>query len=136
MPMWISGAPRRIVLLLLIVLLMIGSGCGENGQGNRDGNPNAGNQVQGREISIESGEFYFEPREITVDRGETVTLVVTNKGDVKHNISIDAFDVKRDYANGQTIRVTFTADQAGEFQIYSDEPGHKESGMVATLVVQ
>jgi len=107
------------------------AGCG-GGAGGRD----QGRAGEGRQITVASGDNWFDPRELEVRRGETVTLVVSNDGALVHNISIDEFGVKRDYRPGETVRVTFTADRAGEFEFYCDEPGHREAGMVGVLRVR
>lgn len=123
---------RRSVLPAAVLLgLILLAGCG--GGGNRaDNAPGDG----GREITIASGDNWFDPDELEIAVGETVTLVVSNDGVLTHNISIDEFGVNKDYRPGETARVTFTPDRAGEFVFYCDEPGHREAGMVGILKVR
>ena len=131
------------ILLALLALALVAAACGGGG-GNQNNNggggggtgqqDDGGQQVQ--RIEVDSGEFYFRPSEITVRRGEPVELVVKNSGSILHNISITEFNVDQDYQPGQTIRVRFTPNQAGEFRIFCDIPGHTASGMVARLIVQ
>lgn len=132
------------LLLTLLILTLVATACGGGGGGNNAGggaNNNA-NQQQGgggqqtQTIEMDSGEFYFEPSEVTVRRGQPVEIILANSGSIAHNISIDEFNVDQDYNPNQTIRVNFTPDRAGEFRIYCDIPGHTASGMVGTLIVE
>lgn len=122
---------HRLVMFVISIGLMLAAGCG--GGGDRTNNAQSGD---GREITIASGDNWFDPDELEISRGETVTLVVSNDGVLTHNISIDEFNVRKDYRPGETARVTFTADRAGEFVFYCDEPGHREAGMVGVLRVR
>lgn len=127
-----NRSKRYVIAAVLVVLCVIVSGCGGRKQEETPG-PAAG---EGRRIDMDSGEFFFSPSEITVKRGETVTIALKNSGSVEHNISIDEFNIDRDYNPGQTIMVTFTPDRTGTFRIYCDIVGHSEAGMVGTLIVQ
>lgn len=135
----VRSTVRLIVLSAVLIAALFTSACGGGGN-NVSENNNQGNQqqqgTQAKTINVESGEFYFKPNEITVNKGETVTLVVKNGGSVKHNISIDEFNVSRDYGPNETVRVTFTPNKTGDFKIYCNQPGHTESGMVGTLTVK
>ncbi len=132
------------LLLTVLILALVATACGGGGGGGGGGGANdGGNQPQqqggGQQtqtIEMDSGEFYFEPSEVTVQRGQPVEIILANSGSIAHNISIDEFGVDQDYNPDQTIRVNFTPDKAGEYQIYCDIPGHTASGMVGTLIVQ
>jgi len=56
---------------------------------------------------------------------------------VAHSFEVDEFGAKSDsIPAGQSGKVTFTPNKTGEFTIYCFEPGHKDSGMTAKLIVQ
>jgi len=74
----------------------------------------AGNQA-GRTISITAQRFHFSPNEITVKKGQEVTLVVRSK-DVSHGLLIEALGVRTDIKKGQTAEVKFTPEAAGTFE--------------------
>lgn len=87
-------------------------------------------------FNITGGNFYFVPNKITVNKGDQVTLVMTNAGGV-HNINIDALGVKSStIKTGEATAVTFTASKTGSFVYYCSITGHKAKGMWGTLTVQ
>ncbi len=67
---------KRIGLILAASLALIITSCG-------GGEPSAGGG-QGNEIEISLFEYQFEPAEIHLTVGETVTLVLTNDGGTDH----------------------------------------------------
>ncbi len=102
----------------------------------------------------------FEPDEFTVPAGQQVTLEFAAGTAVEHDFVItDAADhglvgdaghgahADQDHAEssgdlhiahadaGQTVTATFTIDTPGTYEVYCSVPGHRQSGMVATLTV-
>jgi uncharacterized cupredoxin-like copper-binding protein len=108
-----------------------------------------------REIRIEGlDSLEFEPSGIEVERGETVTFVVTNAGENRHEFTLGDEDyqmaheeemamdgMEGDEPNsvalepGETKEVTWTFTNAGEVLYGCHEPGHYEEGMVGTVMV-
>lgn len=86
-------------------------------------------------ISIESGNFYFKPNEITLKKGEKVTITLTSAGGM-HDFVIDAFNVKSGTINGGTTTVTFTPDKTGTFEFYCSVGQHRKMGMTGKLIVE
>lgn len=87
-------------------------------------------------FNITGGNFYFVPNKITVNKGDTVTLVMTNAGGF-HNINIDEFNVKsQTVTTGNATVVTFVANKTGSFVYYCSVPTHRQRGMWGTLTVQ
>ncbi len=69
----------------------------------------------GKTISITASRFNFEPKEITVKKGEAVTLVIQSK-DVSHGLVIDDLGVRTEIKKGQAASVTFTPETVGTFE--------------------
>ncbi len=87
-----------------------------------------------QEITVVSHDIYFEPAEITAKAG-TVTFVLPNEGAAEHDFSIDELGIAVNLPPGTTQ--TVEADiPAGTYQYYCNIPGHKDAGMVGTLVVE
>lgn len=96
----------------------------------------------GRELVVRAGErddgrMYFEPAELHVRAGETVTFVIENVGRADHEFESDEAGIEEVVVpEGRTRRATWTAPKApGVYPIYCDLPGHREAGMELTLVV-
>lgn len=65
-------------------------------------------------ISITAQRFSFSPNEITVKKGEKVTLIIQTK-DVSHGLLIEDLGVRTDVKKGQSSEVTFTPETLGTF---------------------
>ena len=68
-----------------------------------------------RSIEIHAKRFSFTPAEITIAKGETVTLELTSE-DVPHSLMIKAFGINQAITKGHTSEVTITPTAAGDFK--------------------
>src|SRR5215212_3063548 len=85
-------------------------------------------------IDVVARDIFFEPKEVTIPANTDVTVNVPNEGVTPHNFSIDALNIDVDIAPGAREAVVINA-PAGEYAFYCNVPGHKEAGMVGTLIV-
>jgi len=69
---------------------------------------------QQRTIEIHAKRFAFSPAEITVKKGEAVTLSLTSD-DVSHSLLIEGLHVNAAVSKGHPSQVTITPDKAGDF---------------------
>ncbi len=67
-----------------------------------------------RRIEIHAKRFAFQPAEITVKKGETVTLALTSE-DVTHSLVIEGLHVNATITKGHTTEVTITPNTVGDF---------------------
>ncbi len=103
------------------------------------------------EISADMSDLMFTPANFEVPAGATVTLKLTNSGAVEHNFVIlkqgavytTGADIKPEdiiidakLAAGESGEFTFKIDEAGEYTVVCNVPGHLEAGMVGKLVVK
>ena len=89
-----------------------------------------------RTVNIEAGSFYYDPKEITVKKGEVVRIVLTAK-DMMHNFNLDEFSVESATVKaGETTTFEFTPDKVGEFEYYCSVGQHRANGQVGTLIVE
>ena len=87
-------------------------------------------------ITVDMVDINYAPKEIRIPADTEVTINLPNKGAALHNFVIDELNVKsEDEPGGGQTSVTFSA-PAGEYQFYCSQPGHKEAGMVGTLIVE
>jgi plastocyanin len=106
----------------------------------------AGTEVSPRVIHVIAGPGYtFSPSSITVERGETVTFVVTSVGPLVHEFMVGPVAaVAADQAGTpeaadigmmQTKSLTYTFDGSGPYAYACHATGHYEAGMHGTITV-
>lgn len=120
---------RNWLVLPLAVLLAAAllSGCGARRQAPTG--PTATFTVIGLD-------YAFEPADLTVNEGDTVTVVFRNDGALAHTWELPAFNVISDeLGSGESQELTFVADKAGVYEIICGVVGHADLGMVGTLTV-
>lgn len=66
-------------------------------------------------IAVVAKRYSFEPAEITVHRGQPVTLELTS-ADVTHGLAVKELDIKTEIKKGKTSEVTFTPETVGTFR--------------------
>ena len=94
----------------------------------------AGAAVAAEPVTVVSHDIFFEPDEVTIPANTDVTFVLPNEGVTLHNFAIDALGISVDQAPGETYETVINA-PPGEYEFYCNVPGHKEAGMVGTLIV-
>ena len=77
-------------------------------------NTSATRPTPGQKIDINAKRFSYEPSEITVKKGQPVTLVFHSQ-DVNHGFVSDEFHVKADIPKRSVAQVTFTPQEDGTF---------------------
>ena len=77
--------------------------------------PLAAGEQPTQTISITAQRFSFTPNEITLKKGQPVTLVIETK-DVTHGLLIEALGVRTEIKKGQASEVTFNPGTAGTFE--------------------
>lgn len=92
-------------------------------------------------------EFTFQPSQVTLQAGQPVTITLTNKGTLDHDLVIEALGIKlppmsknpKDHpmlAPSKSVTLTFTPVKKGTFEFICTVPGHKEAGMKGVIVVR
>jgi uncharacterized cupredoxin-like copper-binding protein len=142
-------------LAAMIVAFMLGGLVVAGASGLDTGGHSAAADARVIEVSM-SDELTFEPDEITVARGETVSFVVTNTGESVHEFLIGDEAAQAEFEAemaggeemdhdtrsgvsvdpGQTETFDYTFGDTDEAMLAGcHEPGHYEGGMVATITV-
>ncbi len=89
------------------------------------------------QVSVVARDLRFEPADLSVEAGTTVALSFRNDDPVFHDWEAEGLaNVDAAARPGQTQRIRFRIDDPGTYRILCTVPGHAESGMVGTLVVQ
>lgn len=106
----------------------------EGGQSQEGGDMMPTGEI--KEFTIDGTNFAFSPSSITVNKGDTVKINFKDDDGI-HNLTIDGYDVNTGTLSaGKMTVVQFVASQSGTFEYYCAVDGHKEKGMVGTLIVQ
>lgn len=88
-------------------------------------------------LDISAEEFAFSPDDLQAEAGQPVKVVVRNEGEITHNITIPELDVRSETIRpGESIEVTFTPDEPGDFTFFCRVSGHRDAGMEGTLSVE
>ena len=91
------------------------------------------------EVKIVATDLKFTPTTIQAKVGQSLKVVLENKGVIEHDIAFPA--VKADKSlkavakAGQTATLEFTPTAAGSFDYICTIPGHKEAGMKGKINV-
>lgn len=114
-------------------------------------------------VTLQATEFQYSPKTIEAAVGQPVTVTLANGGTVEHDFVIveiplaepaaasdgpdemaghNMGEMERQAAvhgeamPGMTGAVTFTPARAGTYEFFCAVAGHKEAGMVGTLIVR
>jgi uncharacterized cupredoxin-like copper-binding protein len=143
-------AMKRIVALgRLVMLILMSSAC------------SSASPDTGATLTLEAKEFQFSPTTLEVVAGQPVKLTLTNSGTLQHDFNIMEIPLEgtpqstggmdHDMAgmagmgdqpalhiavmNGQSGTLEFTPTKPGTYEFWCTVEGHKDSGMVGSLVV-
>lgn len=106
-------------------------------------------------IEVTAKNTAFSMKEITIEKGQPVKLVLNNQDGELHDWAVSKIEIKKAEAHdggdshghgnkdlhvsaegGKTGTVEFTATKAGTYEYICTVPGHKESGMLGKLIVK
>jgi len=90
-------------------------------------------QQSTREINMVSDSFSFNPKNLTLAKGQPVKINISNVG--IHTFTVDELGINTRLQEFSNV-VEFTPTKAGTFTFYCAIPGHREGGMIGTLKVE
>ncbi len=129
---------NKNVLIILIGLAVLVGGYfllrGSSYQPSTAQTPQNQTAGSGQMVMMNSGGFFFSPKEIRAKVGQPITVHVTAQG--QHTFTIDELGVNAQTPSGKTTTVSFTPNQKGIFKFYCAIPGHRENGQVGTITVE
>lgn len=115
------------------------------------------------EAKLQVSDFSFEPKTIEVQAGQQLTISMENTGAIEHDfvimeVPMEAMDVHEEEEEeghsmeemglekepalhmaahaGESDSLTFVPTQPGTYEFFCSIPGHKEAGMVGSLIVR
>ena len=129
---------RRFLAAAVLGLGLLAA-CGDDdtasGSGSEHDEHGGSGAAEGsRTVAIAASSFELEPAEITASAGEDIAIELTSD-DIEHDFTIDELDVHVAAGAGETASGGLRADEARAFTYYCSVAGHREAGMVGTLIV-
>src|SRR5690606_4660797 len=86
-------------------------------------------------IEVELGDIFIAPQELRAMAGQNVTLNVTNTGATQHDLALADGPKTAMLGPGASEALDLGVLEAGTYTIFCSLPGHREGGMVASLMV-
>ena len=139
---------RAAVLTAIACLLSAGPASGAGAQGlsphaspstTSTPGPWASSQPEtpaGGVVEVQAFDLGFSPTTIEIPAAGTSRVVLNNTGFVPHNLTVDALAIQVVAARGMTSEGAITDPAPGRYEFYCSISGHKQAGMVGTLVIQ
>ena len=141
---------RQRAFILAVVFTLLLAACGQS-------QPAASTPPA---LAVAAKEFAFAPAALTVKAGQPVTINLQNQGAVEHDWSVREIEITGEAkssgdahsghmmgvmrnqpklhlvaAIGGKSTLTFTPSTPGTYEFYCTVAGHKDAGMVGTLMV-
>jgi uncharacterized cupredoxin-like copper-binding protein len=117
--------PALLIVLNLTVFVWKGYGSDQNGQ-----------NVQATTLITITNKG-FSPNSISVQKDDTVSLMIHNVDSKKHNFVLrDLYIFTHNLEPGETTTLKFKAYKEGTFTFVSDTPGSVEPGYQGTFIVK
>jgi manganese oxidase len=123
----------RLLVALVALLLPLAMACRTTSV--KTGAAPAAASAAPQEVRVTVTEWAFTPDKIQLAGGQPVTLILENKGQLEHDLTIPQLNVALTAAAGRTARTTVTAGKDGDYDVYCSVAGHRELGMRATASV-
>jgi plastocyanin len=122
------NATTSIVLVFLLVA------CGGSGGGGGSGSGNAKVAPGAREIAVSARSYAFAPKNIGVQAGEDIAIVLRSQ-DQAHDFTIEGKGLVVAVDGGKTAKGGFRLTKPGKYTFYCSITGHRAAGMEGTITV-
>jgi plastocyanin len=108
------------------VLVLVASACGGGSGSNSSNSSESGGSASGK-VEVEMDDYYFEPKVIKGEPGDTVTLELKNEGSAEHNFELESQGIDQDVEAGGEAEVDVTIPESGSVEFYCKF--HESQGM-------
>jgi manganese oxidase len=130
-----SGSRRNAVLAAVMIVTLAAGGCTSAGEeASEEGAASAPTTFQ-----VSLTEFAISPPMIHAPTGEPLSFEVTNEGTAPHTFAVDTGEGVQATAEiqpGEGATLEVAALQAGTYETFCTISGHRDAGMVGSLMVQ
>lgn len=128
---------RKAVALLCSSVLLVGMACSSSSGGSKAPAPISAAQNPAQEIKVAMGDFFYDPKEITIKAG-TVNFVLTNVGATAHRFAISGNGVNANSKNVGAGRESILEVMLppGTYKMGCTLGDHEKRGSVGKITVQ
>lgn len=146
--------------VLLVASLLLLTACSEAGRATSA--ESGRSEARGASsVEVAAKDLSFTPATITAQVGQPITIILKNQGALEHDwavMDLEARDIETSTESGsddhgseahdagmpevhvaampgQSDTLTFTPTRAGRYEFFCSVPGHKQGGMVGSLIV-
>jgi uncharacterized cupredoxin-like copper-binding protein len=132
---WLTkvGLAAGILVCLLLFGLVIGRMGLLNGVVNRG---ETAVSTQNNTLIYTTKAMRFGQTELRIKAGQEITLQLENYDMYAHSFDIDELELHVEMPANDRVTTQFTALEPGTYTIYCAVPGHRQAGMIATLLVE
>jgi len=86
-------------------------------------------------LTVEAGDLWFAPNEVSIPSDEPTVLTLVGVGQVAHNLIVDELGLQLYVGPGISSGVTVSDLPPGTYQFYCSIFGHRRAGMFGTLTI-
>jgi manganese oxidase len=86
-------------------------------------------------VDVQLGDIFISPQELTAPAGADITLEVENTGGIQHDLVLEGGPKTALIDPGTRASLDVGTLEPGTYTVFCSVPGHREGGMVASLVV-
>lgn len=87
-------------------------------------------------IQLLAQDMRFGQQEIRLKASRSTTFVLDNRDFFDHSFDVDALGLHIAMPPNEEVSFSFAPNQPGTYTISCNVPGHREAGMVATLIIE
>ena len=110
-----------------LLLVLIASACGGGSGSSPESSSSKSSESASGKIEVEMDDYYFEPKVIKGEPGDTVTLELKNEGSAEHNFELESQGIDQDVQPGEEAEVDITIPDSGSVEFYCKF--HESQGM-------
>ncbi len=101
-----------------------------------DAIPGSASEACGAALTVKAGDLWFRPAEVTVASSGSSTIRLDNAGRLVHNLTVDELGIQIVVAPRGAGEAILVDPSPGVYEFYCSVSGHREAGMVGTLIVE
>jgi plastocyanin len=128
-------SPRGLATVLVAVVALV-AGALSVAAIPREAGAGVSEEVLAGLPALDSPGFTFDQTELRVRVGELTAMRLDNSHAIPHSFDVDELNVHVAMPPGKSALALFRPTEPGTYTFYCNLPGHREAGMVGTLIVE